>query len=286
MDENVDVRSLPIVMEQYEELNYEIHMTDSKTKNCLICFSGHGLYFPNTLETFENRIIDNNRFEWKKVNQNKIVEKKFKKIIYVRDIWKTWYLYGINSSISNTERLLKFLQNETQGYDVYTVGNSAGGYAAVQYGCLLNAVMVYNYSGQYEIDSKDYWNIENCDNEEIKKERISILNLINNSTTKIAYFIPDEAKTDLEQYEKVKGCSNILPFFIRSRWHGTTVLGVNYKYIFDMSIQKIEKLCKKYGTESINRYHFLFSTTGIIKGIFACCEMVAYKLKHRDTVGL
>ena len=71
MDENVDVRSLPIVMEQYEELNYEIHMTDSKTKNCLICFSGHGLYFPNTLETFENRIIDNNRFEWKKVNQNK-----------------------------------------------------------------------------------------------------------------------------------------------------------------------------------------------------------------------
>lgn len=100
MDENVDVRSLPIVMEQYEELNYEIHMTDSKTKNCLICFSGHGLYFPNTLETFENRIIDNNRFEWKKVNQNKIVEKSSKRLYM-------FVIYGKHGTY--TESIVRFL---------------------------------------------------------------------------------------------------------------------------------------------------------------------------------
>lgn len=286
MDDELDVRNLPIAAGQYEKCNYEIQITSAKKNNCLICFSGNGLYFPNTVEAFEERVIESNRFEWKNICQNKLIRRKFKKIIYVRDIWKSWYLYGINSTISDSDKLLDFLRIETNGFDIYTVGNSAGGYAAVKYGCLLGARMVYNYSGQYEIESKKYWHIPGKENRDTRKNKISIADIVSTSPTKIAYFIPGKSEEDIEQYDKVRNCENVFPFLIKSEYHGTTVLGVNYKYIFKLSEKQLVRLSRKYRGKEIGRYRFLLSTAGVVKGLYSCFEAIRYKKKYKSSMGL
>ena len=45
--------------------------------------------------------------------------------------------------------LLEWLKKETRGYEVYTVGSSAGGYAAVLFGYSLNAERIISFNGQF-----------------------------------------------------------------------------------------------------------------------------------------
>ena len=55
-------------------------------------------------------IVEKNFFEW----YNLRIEKAYKHI-FVRDVFKQWYLSGINQSIDSPERLIEFLKNETDG---------------------------------------------------------------------------------------------------------------------------------------------------------------------------
>jgi hypothetical protein len=79
------------------------------------------------------------------------------KLIFVRDIFKSWYVCGISDRYSSIDDMIDFLKEETKGYKVITVGNSAGGYMAVLAGVLLGAERVFNFSGQYSLRI-----IENC----------------------------------------------------------------------------------------------------------------------------
>ena len=78
--------------------------------------------------------------------------------IYVKDINNSWY-HGehpeIGGGIINLkEHLEEFLQ-ELSYSNVYTVGGSMGGYAAMLYGCLLEADVVSTFGPQTFIDK---WN--------------------------------------------------------------------------------------------------------------------------------
>lgn len=72
---------------------------------CAVYFCSNDLYYPNVEDIFRKRIVEKNFFEW----YNLRIEKAYKHI-FVRDVFKQWYLSGINQSIDSPERLIEFLK--------------------------------------------------------------------------------------------------------------------------------------------------------------------------------
>ena len=96
-----------IVQKVYREMpNYLIDYNhDVPTKNfCAIYFSSNNIYTPNNESAFQYRIIEKNSFEWFGIRV-----KKAYKHIFVRDIFKQWYLKGINAEINTPEKLYSLL---------------------------------------------------------------------------------------------------------------------------------------------------------------------------------
>ena len=139
-----------IVREKYDQdPNYLIEYDEEKDNNiCAVYFSSNDIYFPNTEEIFRKRIVEKNFFEWYKCRIDKA-----HKHIFIRDIFKQWYLKGINKKINTPIRLKEFLEKEINGYQTVMVGSSAGGYAAILYGSWLNANKVIAFNPQFEIYS-------------------------------------------------------------------------------------------------------------------------------------
>lgn len=98
----------------------------------MLCFfSGNGLYYPNTISSFCKTVVEQNRYEWWNVGHSEEIVKQAGKIIYVRDVYKQFYVKGINVEINCIDKLCELLKELTMGMRVVTCGNSAGGYIAV-----------------------------------------------------------------------------------------------------------------------------------------------------------
>lgn len=81
------------------EPNYIIYYDESSEENvCAIYFSSNDIYFPNTEEIFRKRIVEKNFFEWYHTRV------KARKHIFVRDVFKQWYIEGINTIINSPEK--------------------------------------------------------------------------------------------------------------------------------------------------------------------------------------
>lgn len=125
---------------------YKIEYNNSCKKNiCAIYFSSNDIYYPNNEEIFRKRIVEKNFFEWYNTRINA------RKHIFLRDIFKQWYLEGINAELDSPEKIFEWLKRETEGYEVVTVGSSAGGYSAVLYGSLLKAKKVIAFNAQFSL---------------------------------------------------------------------------------------------------------------------------------------
>lgn len=126
--------------------SYKIEYNNScKANICAIYFSSNDIYYPNNEEIFRKRIVEKNFFEWYNTRINA------RKHIFVRDIFKQWYLEGINAELDSPEKIFEWLKRETEGYEVVTVGSSAGGYSAVLYGSLLKAQKVIAFNAQFSL---------------------------------------------------------------------------------------------------------------------------------------
>lgn len=140
-----------LLRKEYEKENYRIIHTGSSTKKAIIFFSGNGLYFPNTEEEFTQKVIINDRYEWENLALSKLIRSYYELIIFVRDVYKQWYVTGINSQYDSADKTAEFLKGLTRGFDVTTCGNSAGGYAAVLFASLIGAERFFSFSGQFSI---------------------------------------------------------------------------------------------------------------------------------------
>lgn len=141
----------PLVKQQYGAANHIIeqgHPSKDGRKVCAVYFSSNNIYYPNEEHVFSSRILDKNFFEWFRTRIPYA-----QKHIFLRDIHKQWYLTGIDRNIDSPDRLLEFLKRETDGFEIVTVGSSAGGYAAMLYGILLQARKAISFNGQIEISS-------------------------------------------------------------------------------------------------------------------------------------
>lgn len=129
--------------------NFEI-VEVSKERRCVaVYFSSNDLYYPNDSDAFTKAILEKNRYEW---FGTRVL--RADKHIFVRDVFKQWYLKGISSEIGSPQLLQQFLKKNIEDYqETLFLGSSAGGFAAIFYGNILGVNKVYAFNAQIELAS-------------------------------------------------------------------------------------------------------------------------------------
>ncbi|AEF85538.1 hypothetical protein TREPR_2379 [Treponema primitia ZAS-2] len=255
-----------LLAEDYQADNIKIINLNNHSYKCLLLCSGNGLYYPNTNEEYTNKIRKQDRYEWEHIAKNKLIRRNFSKIIFIRDIYKQWYVTGINSKLNCIDKVVEYLKKETENFKVIVAGSSAGGYAAVLIGILLNAYRIINVSGQYNL-----WPIVNIyplldkyKNKAFKSKYYNLREILKNSHVLILYFFPIKCKDDIEQYNYIKDDKNILFFKIDSDQHGTGINGAQYPYFFICKDKKVKKIYKRYEDKIIDRNEFYYNANDFL----------------------
>lgn len=94
----------PLAEEIYNKDNYKIIDNPHGTRDeCILYFSSNNIWFPNTEEAFKHSFVENDYYEWVKYGST-----VSKKAIFFRDIYKSWYVTGINRHISSIDKLAEF----------------------------------------------------------------------------------------------------------------------------------------------------------------------------------
>lgn len=266
--------------------NFLVKQLNPKSNICIIFFTGNGLYYPNEETEFIEKVIKNNRYEWENISKDKTFSKKAGKLIFVRDVHKQWYVEEINEDVCNVDKTFKLLKDLTKGHQIITIGNSAGGYAAVLFGCLLKAEKIFSISGQFVLEdiekekllSKHYQDIEYS-----KYYDLRILLESYNGT--VFYIFPNKSEQDLKQNEYVKDLKNIFRIRINSENHGTGLLPENYKFVLFEELPKLRRISttKEYEPSEILRMTSPFFSRMKIH-IKIIIKMIMKKLGIFDTV--
>lgn len=208
----------------------------------VIYFSSSGIYFPNTAQAFRKAILEKNRFEFLHSDLKIDAEKS----IYVRDVAKQFYITGISEKIPDIDSLIDFLKKETEGYEVCTVGSSAGAYMAVLAACELDAVLSYAFSGYFDLTivEKEVWPyIDKYGNDPSKSKYYRLKQYIENSTAKIVYFYPGRLEGDVRQSNCIKEVENVISIPADSELHGLCIPRRITKYLFNLDWEEAaEKL--------------------------------------------
>lgn len=264
----------PLVREQRSRDNYVIRDYKGKGASpvCVIYFSSNGLYYPNTEESFRN-FMEKDRFEWMHHHV-----RRARREIYVRDIFKQWYIAGINDSIDSIGGLVEWLRGQVpDGCRVVTVGNSSGGYMAVLAGCLLGACRVYDFSGQFDISDILYGDSgknalfrrrvaggEAADASMLGYLYLDLVPLIKTSdATNIYYFYPAGCQDDLRQAELVADVENVYSFAFKGNTHGQTMYNYNLDDVLNMKQGRLSALARKYRGRQLGRLGFSVAVCGL-----------------------
>lgn len=70
---------------------------------------------------FKTSLIEKNRYEWTNYHLS-CAEKE----IFIRDIYKSWYVTGINVNLDTIDKMVQFLKKETEGLKTILIGSSLG----------------------------------------------------------------------------------------------------------------------------------------------------------------
>jgi hypothetical protein len=227
----------PIVEEVWREnRNYLIEYSDGNNNVCAIYFTSNGIYFPNTEKTFVHEIVERNRYEWYGTRF-----KEASKHIFVRDVFKQWYLRGINKDIDSHEKLFEFLRKETEGYEIVTIGSSAGGYASALFGSLLRASKSIAFCPQITIVNK----IENKNPvlaayAQLNDDDLCIYSKIKDNRN-LVMFYSMYSKTDEDDVSLAKSISGVLIRF-HSGIHGVPFKDFALPTIMNMDMNQLHKL--------------------------------------------
>lgn len=259
-----------LVVDVYRNRNYKIEYNENGTENlATIYFSSNGLYNPNQEDVFRQTVVEKDRYEWTK-NKNS----KARKHIFVRDIFKQWYVKGINSELNRIEKVLEFLKSEVDGYRVITVGSSAGGYAAVLFGSLLKADYVLAFAAQFtlypEIDKSDATNnqfLYEFLNDSTVSKFYDLSKVITNSNVPIYYFCPSRSEVDEPQLKKALSINNVRTFLINSKRHGVPVTLPCLTKLINMNYNQLNSIYEMYKNKEINNIWFSYKISGLIPNV-------------------
>lgn len=270
-----------IVWEVYKNnKNYKIEYNENcKEKNyCAIYFCSNDIYYPNNESIFRKRIIEKNFYEWFGTR----VDKAYKHI-FVRDVFKQWYLTGININIDNPEKLFAFLKKETDGMNCITIGSSAGGYAAVLYGTLLGAEKIMAFNAQFglentlkETDEEIYPLVYRLQNTE-RRKYYDLKNVIDLNNSSIYYFHSAQSPWDIKEKERIEDSTNINVIKFKTNHHGIPFLKVALKIVINLE----DKELRKYTGKMNHPFVFTIKMVGVLKTISGFLSQVYQAYKKR-----
>lgn len=232
--------------------NYKIEFNlqnECEENLCVIYFSSIGVYYPDVECEFVSKIIDRDNYEWYNTRI-----KRAKKHIFIRDIYKQWYIKGINSEIDNMNKLLEFLRKETMNYNVICVGSSAGGYAAILAGIFLNSQYVLSFSSQFNLNTKICRKIEKRNLDGYPYNDLS--DLIKKVLIPIFYFYPCKSSNDREQYKFIKECNSLYTFILNEKEHGVPLSKENLKFVMNLTLDELTKLHRSWNGKLIENKSF------------------------------
>lgn len=253
------------------EKNYCIEINEHSNNNiCAVYFSSNGIY-ADTEKDFEYAIIQKNRFEWKNTRINNA-----KKSIFLRDINKNFYIDGINSTINNIDKVIDFLRKETKGYDIVTIGSSAGGYMAIVAGVLLQAKCVYSFCGilslrllygQNTFDRFKEGNQKKIIDSKEKNQYYDFITTHMQESNVLIFHFNSQMKMDIDQAHLTKGHFNIFSFDMKNKNHRYPVYIFNFKDIINYGYDKLRDLSMKYCDKKISNFKLSVELIGYLKTI-------------------
>lgn len=256
--------SNPILKEYYSKDNYRDIILHEGGKRCIIFFSGNGIYVPSDTEAFEDVIIEKDRYEWENLSDSEEIRSWTDRIIFIRDIYKSWYATGVNEKINSVDEIITWLSRVTQGWDVVTCGNSAGGYMAALVGSKIGAKCAFSFGGQWNITHalQKYRLIqerysENC-------EYLDLTSLLNENQVPIFWFYSAKCEIDLAQYRflSLNKIPYVYDFAMDSDMHGFLLLNGCYKKLLPLGIKRVIELYEKYQGKIINLRSFCLELMG------------------------
>lgn len=200
-----------------------IDNVDTGNNYCYLYCSSNGLYRKDDPEDFQKKVIEGDRYEWENLKAELVPARE----IYIRDIWLSWYVRGINAEISDYEKLIDYLADITKGYRLRCVGVSSGGFIANIIATELKAEICYSFSCQFSLrNHNDHLEKNPLLREYLETKGDHYLEYyrqIRKSDVRILYIYPDESEQDIIQHEFIKDCDNVISFAIHRESHGICI---------------------------------------------------------------
>ena len=204
------------------------------------------------------------RYEWDRISCS-IAAKE----IYIRDIYKSWYVTGINSCIDTIDKLADFLKDEVKDMPVICIGSSSGGYLAALLGVLLNADHVVAFSAQFELrnkgalDAKPF--LRRYQNVPERAKYYDIKPFLERSDVPIYYLVPIKNEQDHYHYEYIKNVSCIRPIVFKSKHHGVIVPKGNLSGLLSMTASEWDLYYQRYRHKQVSPVIFSMRYEGAVK---------------------
>lgn len=232
-----------------------------------IFFSSQGLWNRSDPATFENRVNRDDHYDFYNVTQTEFFARKKYDQLFVRDIYLSWYAYGISEKVPTQAALTDFLSEKASAYDeVVTVGSSAGGYAAILFGAKIGADRIFVFGPQNDLAGhlEFYKNSDMYSYFDVNSGRVvpDLTEIISSYKGKLYYFYADKAKVDLFQYSRVKDATNLIAFPITSEEHGRTLLAENMMDVICSKDKKLMKLSNSIRKNGISTVAFCLRSAG------------------------
>jgi hypothetical protein len=217
-------------------------------RRAVVLFSSNGLYFPNTEAEATRVLVEQDRFEWRRT-----LPRGCRRVILVRDVFKTWYLRGINPSLPNPTALAERLRHELQGWDVQMGGVSSGGFAAVLFGRLVGARRVFSLAGQFSLQPVlDDQNgralnplVAAAASDPALRPFLEPLRLPHQPFPEIIYVVPRHSVVDAPQRELAEADPRIQTLAVDSDQHDVNLLRPALRRLFERPSSYLDALAHR-----------------------------------------
>lgn len=254
----------PLIIKARKKDNYKVIYNPTGPSICYVFFSSNGLFYPDDQNTFEHVVGECDRYEWEHIYSNKSVYSSAKKFIFIRDVLKSYYLEGISEKNNSIEKVLELVKDLTKGYDVITIGSSAGAYIAMLIGKEIRAKHVISISG---IFSLTIWN-DLLNSSYINRKDDKNFNRWFDLTeylyeTPVFYFFPGKNKKDYMQYLIGKKIGTVRSFEFNEKIHGKTMYSENLVWIISQDTNVLDSVYEHYKNKIINKNLFCIRTMGV-----------------------
>lgn len=255
--------SLKLLREQYENVRV-VDYQGSRSNACAIYFSSNALYAPNTDDAIRKTLFEKDRYEWTK---NLVCDAK--RHIFVRDVYKQWYLEGVSSTCDTVDKTLSLLKEKAKGYDsCVCVGSSAGGFAAVLFGSLLGAERILAFNPQFTLSpflkeesspllNPILWRNKDDENVSIYYD---LKDIVNAYKRPVYYFLSARSEKDLIQHQYICDCEAVKTIFFNTANHGIPFLRPVFKCVLNADKLELDQFVGR----TFNSLGFSFKNGGFV----------------------